>query len=590
MCDPVKMHVVMRIPSFSLLLALGLVGLVSCGSKSGPETAPPPATPVAETVGTESKSADSPNVPESGQWKHAGAIASHLEFGGHSFSYSSHEELHEMIVGLLELAEEVIAASAPEGQAFRLVKPYEELGISGLVGSGRSMRKSGKQWHHRGIWLMPDGRKGLMAVAGGEAKPWLASSLAPKDTDVVVEMNLDILAGYEMVQRILEATGGGLKEQGDRLLADTPLPESPQKICEMLSGRQLLFLELDNKRKTIVPDSKGEFPGVDFAIAMESKALVTFLIENISEMDEQTFEIQKLPDGVVRVASKEPMVPMDETLKPAAVLDPNKGLAILASSPAYLARIESSTSKLPESADFKSASRDLPTEGNALFYVSGKFQDELTAMVVQLARAEDTAADPKMVKEIEEFFLKLAIPDAQGQMLAVASHKDGLVWAANLSFSDVGLLLPAVTVSSLATIGFSAFTKARETADVAQNIVNAKQICMAMMMFAVDNGDKFPDHLDGLVAGKYLADGTLFKIKNRGEGPEPVWQLLAPGARLADLPADAPVLASSLPLPEKFVVAMADGSVLAMTPEEFQKALAKLRKPEAGEENAPEIR
>lgn len=568
----------------SLLLAVGLIGLASCGSKSGPEAVVPPVAPVAETAAAKSIAAELPMAPEKGQWKHAGTITSHLEFGGHSFSYSSHEELHEMIAGLLGFAEKAIAASAPEGQAFRLVKPYEELGISRLVGSGRSMRKSGKQWHHRGIWLMPDGRKGLMALAGGEAKPWLVGQLAPKDTDVVIEMNLDILAGYEMVQRILEATGGGLKEESDRLLADAPLPESPRKICEMLSGRQLLFLELDKKRKTIVPDSKGEFPGVDFAIAMESKALITFLIETISEMDEQAFEIQKLPDGVVRVASKEPIAPVDETLKPAAVLDPNKGLAIFASSPAYLARIEATTSKLPESADFKTASRDLPAEGNALFYVSGKFQDELAAMMVQLARAEETAADPKMVKEIEEFLIKLAIPDAQGQMLAVASHKDGMIWGANLSFTDVGLLIPAVTVSTMATIGFSAFTKARETADVTENIMNGRQIVMAMMMFAADNGDKIPDQLDGLVAGKYLADATILKIKNRGDGPAPVWQLLAPGASLADLPADAPVLASSLPLPEKFVVAMADGSVFAMTPAEFQEALAKLRKPEAREE------
>jgi hypothetical protein len=306
-------------------------------------------------------------------------------------------------------------------------------------------------------------------------------------------------------------------------------------------------------------------------------------------MDEESFEIQKLPDGVVRVASKEAIAPVDETLKPTAVLDPNKGLAILASSPAYLTRIEATASKLPESADFKTASRDLPTEGNALFYVSGKFQDELAAMMVQLARAEETAADPKMVKEIEEFLVKLALPDAQGQMLAVASHKDGMIWGANLSFSDVGLLVPAITVSSLATIGFSAFTKARETADTAKDVFNAKQLALAMMMFAADNGDKLPDNLDGLVAGKYLADATPLMIKKRGEGPEPVWQLLAPGARLADLPAGAPVIASSLPLPDKFVVAMADGSVHSLTPEEFQEVLAKLRKPVAGEEDAPQV-
>jgi hypothetical protein len=568
----------------SLLLAFGLIGLVSCGSKSGPEAAVPPVAPVSETGATKTTTTELPRVPDNARWKHATAITSHLEFGGQSFSYSSHEELHEMIVGLLGFAEKAIAASAPEGQAFRLVKPYEELGISGLAGSGRSMRKSGKQWHHRGIWLMPEGRKGLMALAGGEPKPWLAGQLTPKDTDVVVEMNLDILAGYEMVQRILETMGGGLKAESDRMLAETPLPESPQKICEMLSGRQLLFLELDKKRKTIVPESKGEFPGVDFAIAMESKALVVYLIEQISEMDEQTFEIQKLPDGVVRVASKEPMVPMDETLKPAALLDPNKGLVILASSPAYLARIEATTSKLPESADFQTASRDLPAEGNALFYVSGKFQDELTATIVQLARAEDTAADPKMVKEIEEFLIKLAIPDAQGQMLVVASQVEGLVWGANLSFSDVGLLIPAITVSSLATIGFTAFTTARETADVVASISNAKEIAVAMMIFATDNGDKLPDNLDGLVAGKYLADAMPLMIKHRGEGPQPVWQLLAPGANLSDLPAGAPILASSLPLPDKFVVALADGSVHSMTPEEFQEAMDTVRKDEAGDE------
>lgn len=573
-------HFIMRYSPSSLLLAIGLIGLVSCGSKSGPEAV----IPVAETGAAQAPAAELPKAPENAQWKHAGAIASHLEFGGHSFSYSSHEELHEMIVGLLGFAEKAIAASAPEGQAFRLVKPYEELGISGLVGSGRSMRKSGKQWHHRGIWLMPEGRKGLTALAGCGPQPWLAAQLAPKDTDVVVEMNLDILAGYEMVQRILESMGGGLKAESDRLLADAPLPESPQKICEMLSGRQLLFLELDKKRKTIVPDSKGEFPGVDFAIAMESKAMVSFLIENISEMDEQAFEIQKLPDGVVRVASKEPMVPMDETLKPAAVLDPNKSLVILASSPAYLARIEATSSKLPESADFQTASRDLPAEGNALFYVSGKFQDELTATIVQLARAEDTAADPKMVKEIEAFLVKLAIPDAQGQMLVVASHVEGLVWGANLSFSDVGLLIPAVTVSSLATIGFTAFESAREKADTTRGIFHGKSIVMAMMAWAIDNGDKYPENLDDLVRGniKYLDDPTILKI-NADDASATAWQFLAPGARLADLPPRAPILVSSRPMPDKLVVALADGSVHSMTAEEFQETL------EAGQDKRPEV-
>ena len=42
-------------------------------------------------------------------------------------------------------------------------------------------------------------------------------------------------------------------------------------------------------------------------------------------------------------------------------------------------------------------------------------------------------------------------------------------------------------------------------------------------------------------------------------------------------------------MPDKLVVALADGSVHTMTPEEFQETLAKLRKPGAGEEDAPEV-
>ena len=357
-------------PLFALTFAAFAALLPACSKEEQPAAAPAaPAKPAGPSI---------PVAPANGQSTPANAIASHLEFGGEIYAIvDTKGDLENIGNSIADFLGPVMST----GMAAQGMPPvsdwhpiFKELGLYTIDGAGVSSWKdaSGPLYHYRMFLYTPSGRTGLLKVYGGNPAPFVTPDLASADTDVAVEMTLDLKSLYDLIINIAKEVAGpdAVKVITDNL--NQPLvPGSTltgQNIVDRLNTR-LIFLAKADPTKTleIMPGQK--FPKTEVLIALDGFAdLIDQLQPLLAGTPQAKFDTK---NGMKTVTLDMPLPDPFTDYSPMLIGDPKTKRLYLVSSSAYADQtIFAQGARLSSSSDYKAAMDGLPSQGNVLSYVS----------------------------------------------------------------------------------------------------------------------------------------------------------------------------------------------------------------------------
>lgn len=554
-----------------LLIAAVWPGFVACSKKEPVAVAPEGSAPAEMAM---------PLAPEETRWESATGLARHLEFGGSSFAYESHASSNSTIELLLGIADKLIEANALPGERIQLSPAWKKLGWNRVIGSGSSCRKMGNLWHHRGILYAPKDKPAFFPVFGAQAKPWLAPATAPKDSDLVLEFSMDVPHAMGLIGELAVALGP--KAAGEWVAYTKQMNSDPvaRDMADAFKGRLCLFVRLDPSKPIDLPEGLGKSPGVQVGLIFSSPEFAAFGAKMAKQEGGAPFE--ERPDGslVMMHQGRENVdPPAPEGLwNPSGVINVKEGFVLMADSPETLATMEGKESKLSESKEFGLASRNLPTEGNAMVFVSSRLQKELGELAVRAGRELAKGPDEESAKVsefLQDLVTKAFLSQAEPQMAVLKADADGWVWGANLSFEQLPVGGMAFPVTVLSSVGFSAFQRARDTASLTQAISVGKQLHIAASMYAADNNDRFPASITDLVPN-YLTTVDSVAAKLPGLPPEQHWIFLTEG-KTATSNGNLPLFVLNGEIKGQQVVIFVSGAAQAMAVDDVDALLEAQR-------------
>ena len=472
-------------PLACLALALGCsLSLSSCGGdkdkdKDTSDTGGGGDPPVEEN-GT-GGDVVTPPVPVAGttQSPHFAAVAKHLDLGGTVFGYvdidGDVEKLADMAQRFLDLAKNEGADMPPHIKMLDLGEVMGELGLDGIEAIGMSSYLDGELYHNKAYAHIPAGRKGLLKVVGGDAKAFLAKSLAPKDSDLILEQSLDARAGFDVVKSMVAKFGGPEATQSFNDGVGEVLPQLGLSIADLfrkLDTRLTVIGRIHPDKPLELPDAPADIPSFDLLIALDDMG---WLYEKVTgEMKKEIPADQQAQmfikgDGFERI----PMPPMPDPemaiVQPMIHHDIAGKRVLIASSAAFLEECLGGASKITDSPEFAKATRGLPAEGNGLSYVTAQFLEEYKKLYKTIGTGtpsvEPGGATPAqaaiMSDVIDGFF-----PDAVASASVTVNTPEGILLASNASqsFKESVVMSGLGGVAVAAAIAFPAFNHAKERA------------------------------------------------------------------------------------------------------------------------------
>jgi hypothetical protein len=145
--------------------------------------------------------------PETGESAHYRTVRDRVGEGGQVFVYVDVDGYFTQLGR--DLSADIAAAAGDEPTLAVWKQDYAalaaELGLAQLKAVGLGSRQIGPNRFANSIYLhIPEGRRGLLRVFGGEAHAFTTAKLAPADTDLFVESELDIAALYTTAHQLLQ--------------------------------------------------------------------------------------------------------------------------------------------------------------------------------------------------------------------------------------------------------------------------------------------------------------------------------------------------------------------------------------------------
>lgn len=145
--------------------------------------------------------------PEAGESAHYRAVRERVGEGGQVFVYVDVDGYFAELGH--ELTTSVAAAAGDEPALAAWKQDYAalatELGLTQIKAAGLSARRIGDHLYANRMYLhVPEGRRGLLRVLGGAAHPFASAKLAPADTDLFVETEVDVSAFVTSVSQLLQ--------------------------------------------------------------------------------------------------------------------------------------------------------------------------------------------------------------------------------------------------------------------------------------------------------------------------------------------------------------------------------------------------
>lgn len=371
------------------------------------------------------------------------AARQRLEIGGPVFAFMDFEdEVLRLGRDLTAIVAELVG-NDPDLAIYRqdFGQILEELGIAGVkaVGLSSTVRRDGG-YHNRGFLHVPGPRRGFLAALGGPAKPFATASLAPADTDLFTEFELDVPALVQALTTVANRflPGAGTKMLSDAVAAGSGVDASQGiDIATSLRGRITLALRLG---ETGAPDAARLD---EWAFGFAQKANLLVRVEGIGQrlvplLQQVTELTQTTVDGRTAFRASE-IIPILGENQPAIVIDGND--VLLGSSLAFVQQSLARTDGLAQSAGFQRTLGALGLrEGNALGYTTPRaftVMRTLMEAAMEMAPDSDSEAMRPVLRALLGRFTDVREPLAS----VIANVPEGIVVHANSVTSMRGAML-----------------------------------------------------------------------------------------------------------------------------------------------------
>ncbi|MCB1210934.1 MAG: type II secretion system protein [Verrucomicrobiales bacterium] len=501
--------------------------------------------------------------------QHFPEVVSHLDTGGQSFCYAEKVPGSTSVIQtIMDLA---LAAPMPEGTpdfkaGMQLLQ--KALRLDAVKATGESGVYKDGLTHSRTFRLVPDGVGGLSGLFGATASPYLSLEF-PAEADLAAEIELDLrqVAGELMagLPKVLPPDDAAkFKRELDSPQGNAPF--TPRQLLENSHLRLALGIWVYEDQKIALPNSP-QLPGADALLALQHAGwLLKPMIGQLSKQFQGNPAVEIVQEGQVITATfRQPIGPPPTDFQPILRYDGSRDLLWVASRPALL-EAAGEVNGLGKDARFVKATNRLPLNGNSLVFVSDRML-RVTANVLK-STAEfspaKTTGDEEARKLIQSALQWLDAENLPSQAWALAVEQNGIFTASNTVFlpsNDSGTLATASTIAILASIAAPVAMQVKTKAVETRNASNARQLIMALKVYAADNNGSYPPDLEALFKQDILDESSralLLWVHPRTGATQP-W-IYSPGLNDSS-PADTVIISSPKVPNTRQVLGKNDGSI-----------------------------
>ncbi len=417
--------------------------------------------------------------------RHFLAVSRQLELGGTMYGYI------DVDGDVLKLADGLrnglgqMAASQPAmapyvNQDYAAI--FTALGLADIKAAGFSSVPDGTGFFRNRVFLYtPEKRQGLLAGFGGKSGPFAYVYLAPADTDIYCESEIDVPVVYQTIRDVVGRVGGetsknlvedGLKKAGESLAL------SVLDLINGLKGRAVLVMRFDNDKTLRLPGIAlpafslmiridGVGPTVEAALATQMKNLVRM----------------QRSDNVRMYFSSKPS-PLDG-INPVFAIDGST--LYLATTREFLDECRTSKAGLAKNPAFQQSLAQVGSEGNGLTYLSPRLFQRLR---------EFEKLNPDLPPQVQSsvHWVMASLPKPDRPLITVRTNlPDGILirsyWDRSLK-QDVAMtaVYNPITIGVLAAMAIPAFQKVQTSSQEKAVMNNLRMLGAAADQYYLETG------------------------------------------------------------------------------------------------------
>jgi type IV pilus assembly protein PilA len=445
----------------------------------------------AGAASAEKVSATTALVKDTERSRHFNAVNERLELGGTMYGYVDVDGDATKLAGSLQTLLQNVGRANPMAAPFvnqDYAALFAKLGLNDVKAIGVSSVPEGNGFfRNRTFFYTPEGRHGLLAGLGGKPGPFTHLALAPANTDIYSESEIDLPAIYVTVQDVLKQLGGDTAKNAlDEALekAGRTAMISWLKLINATKGHLVLVARFDADKTFRVPGPGAPaIPAFSFLLRIDGVgSAVEDALKGSPELTASNAEGMRLYEF------NQPL-PL-EGLKPIVGIEGST--LFFATTREFLTECRAKKSTLGDDPEFKKGLARVGTEGNGLTYV--------TPRVFRRLREIETL-NPNLPAEVKSMLGSVMnqLPQIDQPLVTLrVNQPDGILvrssWNRSLK-QDVAMVsvYNPVTVGLLAAMAVPAFQKVRaasqgRTAQEQTVLNNLRQFHAAGEQFCLERG------------------------------------------------------------------------------------------------------
>jgi type IV pilus assembly protein PilA len=355
-----------------------------------------------------------------------------------------------------------------------------ELGLGDIKAVGMSsVPESNGYFRNRTFFYTPDGRRGLMAGLGGAPAAFAKLKLAPADTDLYSESELDLAEVYKAAKAIVTKVGG---DTSANLMEDKIKQAGEKAAISLLSfmnewkGHSATVVRFDQTENLTLPGFVMPRPSILIC--------VDGLAPTLEPMLKKSPMLKMKVDGTRQIFSQTRPMPMPG-IDPVIVLDGST--FYFATSPAFLDECLNNQTSLAQTPAFEQALAQVSQTGNGLLYASPRLFSrlhDLEQLNPQL---------PQQNMQVLKMMLR-NVPKPERPLVSVRTNlPDGILvrsyWNRSLKQDVAAIAIyNPVSVGLVAAMAIPAFQKVRATSQEKAILNNLRQLAAAADQYYLEYG------------------------------------------------------------------------------------------------------
>ena len=486
-----------RTPQWMVAATLALAALAGCQKNADSSAAAQPAATA------EKAKAEAPALVASAERsRHFAAVSEQLELGGTLYGYVDIDGDVERLATLARGMVDNIAVDVPQAAAFKqdYVQIAADLGFSDVKAIGlSSVADSTGGFRNRCFFYTPAGRRGLLAGLGGPATPFENIRLAPANTDVFCENELDLPAVYAALRAVVvrvagEATANLVEAQIKG--AGKQAGVSAYDIIQSWKGRTTCVLRFEGNGSVTIPAKQPvTIPAFSLLLRFDGIA------PSLKPLLDSVPVFEKSEVNGFSLYSLKAQVPVDGW-SPLLAIQGN-ALCIATSRAFFDDCTGSATPRLAANPEFAATLDRLGREGNGLSYLSTNFFARLRQLP-ELNRG----GNPDMLRTLN--LVAQNFPQPTKPLLAVRTNlPDGVLfrsaWHSSLKESLAALAVyNPVTIGMMAAMAVPAFQKVRANSQDKTIQNNLRQLSAAAQQYYLETGNTNATYDDLVGPDRYI--------------------------------------------------------------------------------------